>query len=272
MEEAAMKSLIVAAPAAVVFFFCPGLGAEPVTAQTVSEPLSAPTVLSSLLACIEGAEHPDTFKLVIFIGKDGSMDLSSTIPPMDEETTACLRDVVSRLSTGELDGAYKLVHVVHAPVPAGPQAVPATVNVNVNLAEKQEKPRIDKTRLLLDDDYLSGRRALAAGIVLTSVGAPPVIIPMLMTIFDQVSCTSRDDPYPYDDEGDSGCGIRFNPILLIVSLIGVTAMGTGIGLIALGARKQSKATKRLIKEYYQQVSVAPFAGPESGGLALTMTF
>jgi hypothetical protein len=57
-----------------------------------------------------------------------------------------------------------------------------------------------------------------------------------------------------------------------VSLVGVAVMGTGIGLIAVGTKKQSKATQRLLKEYYNQVSVAPFAGRESGGLALTMKF
>ena len=261
-----MKNLVASVLAAGVLVFSPGLGAEPVTAQTVSEPLNTPMIRSSLQACLEGTAHPDMVKLVILVGKDGSMGLSSTIPPMDEETTACLRDVVSRLSTGELDTAYKLVHAIQAPGPAAP----TTVNVNVNLAEKQEKPKIDRTRLLLDDDYLNGRRALAAGIVMTSVGAPPVLIPMFITIFEQTTCASRDGDY-YDD-GDSNCGVRFNPVLLIVSLVGVAVMGTGIGLIAIGTKKQSKATQRLLKEHYGKLAVAPFAGRESGGLALTMTF
>jgi hypothetical protein len=267
LEEAAMKSLVTAALAAGVLLYSAGLAAEPVSAETVSEPLNTSTVQSSLEACIEGTKHPDLVKLVILIGKDGSMSLGSTIPPMGEEPTACLRDVVSRLRTAELDTAYKLVHAFHAPGPAAP----TTVNVNVNLAEKQTKPKIDKTRLLLDDDYLSGRRALAAGIVMTSVGAPPVLIPMFITIFEQAACTSLSGGDGYDD-GDSGCGVRFNPVLLIVSLVGVAVMGTGIGLIAVGTKKQSKATQRLLKEYYNQVSVAPFAGRESGGLALTMKF
>ena len=52
----------------------------------------------------------------------------------------------------------------------------------------------------------------------------------------------------------------------------MVTIGTGIALIAVGSKMQSKATRRLLKEYYGQLSVAPFAGRESGGLAFTMTF
>jgi hypothetical protein len=263
-----MKSLVAAALAAGVFLFSARLMAVTVTAEIVSEPLNASAVESSLEACIEGEKHPDIVKLVILVGKDGSMSLSSTLPPMGEEATACLRDVVSQVRTGELDMPYKLVHAFHAAGPSPSSGAPTTVNVNVNLAEKQTRPKIDKTKLLLDDDYVKGKRTMVAGIIMAGVGAAPVLIPMFITIFDQAFCSLSGD----DDEDGGGCGVRFNPILLTVSLIGVVTIGTGIALIAIGSKLQSKATRRLLKEYYGQLSVAPFAGRESGGLAFTMTF
>ena len=80
LKEAAMKSLAAAALTACVFLFSAGLMAVTVTAEMVSEPLNASAVESSLETCIEGEKHPDIVKLVMLVGKDGSMRWSRSAP------------------------------------------------------------------------------------------------------------------------------------------------------------------------------------------------
>jgi hypothetical protein len=271
-EEGVMKSPVTCALAAGALLFSGRLMAGPTAPETVTAPLDGPLVQSSLGVCTAGENHPDTIKLVIFVYQDGSMRLVSTIPPMGEETTLCLRQVVSRVKTGEPDLPYNLVHVFHpsgSAEPPSPSSDTPTKAISVEKQPGNQKSVEVERPILALDDYASGRRTKVAGIVLTSVGIPVMISPLVFTIIDQSLCTA----FKLDFETeDTACDFRFDPLLLSVAIIGVVTFGTGIALIAAGKKKQAKATRQLLGKEDGQLSVAPFAGRESGGLAFTMTF